>query len=50
MTVKIFHSNLDNLESDAQEWLCANPNIKIHFITQSQSDSGRMVLTIFYTN
>jgi hypothetical protein len=50
MTVKVFHSSPDILEAVVQEWLCANPNITIHLITQSQSDSGRVVLTVFYTN
>jgi hypothetical protein len=50
MTVKVFHSSPDILEAGVQEWLSENPNLIIHLITQSQSDSGRVVLTVFFTN
>ena len=50
MTVKVFNESPDNLETVVNIWLSENPNIIINRINQSQSDSGKLVLTVFYTN
>ena len=51
MFVKVFvNQEVKKLENVLQDWLDANPKIKIQFITQSQPDNLFLVtVSIFYT-